>query len=540
MSTSTSNINANSENSTEWQKAWKALRQHANKVTAKYPEEEWLPAMRNQAASLSLEFDVKDAELIEVLDQASKTGNDKYEYRPGVVWDIKPPTFILDTLIAEGRFHTIVAPAKLGKTTLALQFLSCLFNEQVQSYLNLLLNSNKRYSLYLIGPDMCQQGWNDALSACGLMDQHGQFGTSVKIIRPEECLDGLSSEAIRRYGEMAKQAKASGEEPIFLFDCYSTMADNTPSMKADEVSGLYYKPMRQLKNEMSRVGATTILLHHASKSSAKKDVVGSGAGSSKFSRIPDQLIDMKWILPDVDNPRDYGIELRAVGRLGDEVHKLIGPGGSGRLEDIGDLALQKRRSKLADDEIGLTGDKERVCDFVAELASMGQATSVSQVMNQLGNSWVRSKAYKILEYLLRRGLVTNFGEDTSTGGRPSKLYMHWSYTYGHNMPEGFAPLDALRSELTKIPCAAAFAPQKPNAPQTSNSGVKWQTFEPGTRIELKLTNGHWEEGWIIKACNKSTGEHEAWKYPDLSRTKCKLRAGIEMRETVVIDHGEAL
>lgn len=85
-----------------------------------------------------------------------------------------------------------------------------------------------------------------------------------------------------------------------------------------------------------------------------------------------------------------------------------------------------------------------------------------------------------------------------------------------------------------------FAPQNPNAPQTSEVNVFWQTFEPGTRIELKLTDGTWEEGWIIKSCNKSTGEHEAWKYPDLSRTKCKLRAGIEMRETVVIDYEEAL
>ena len=537
MSTSTSNINDTSENSTEWQKAWKALRQHANKVTAKYPEEEWLPAMRNQAASLSLEFDVKDAELIEVLDQASKTGNDKYEYRPGVVWDIKPPTFILDTLIAEGRFHTIVAPAKLGKTTLALQFLSCLFNEQVQSYLNLLLNSNKKYSLYLIGPDMCQQGWNDALSACGLRDQHGQFGTPVKVIRPEECLDGLSSEAIRRYGEMAKQAKASGEEPIFLFDCYSTMADNTPSMKADEVSGLYYKPMRQLKNEMSRVGATTILLHHASKSSAKNGVVGSGAGNSKFSRIPDQLIDMKWI-KEGDNQRQHGIELRAVGRLGEEVHKLIGPGESGRLEDIGDLAERKRQANLEEDMCKLTGDYSRALDFVGNCDEAGQGVTISAVANQM--NWDRFKSRRVLKYLERRDLIYKAG-DTGEGARPAGLYRYWE----SKPTDPCAAAQALNERVhERPPCAGAEPLQTLDGAGWAGSGTRteaaWLSHEPGTRVELKLTDGTWEEGWIVKSCNKTTGEHEAWKYPDLSRTKCKLRAGIEMRETVVIDYEEAL
>ena len=534
-----SSSNSTRDNSTPWAKAYEGLRQHATKVTATYPEEEWLPAMRNQADELGLGLDVKDADLIEVIDQASKTGNDKYEYRPGIKWDVQPPTFILDTLIAEGRFHTIVAPAKLGKTTLALQFLSCLFDEQVQQYLNLLLNSNKKYTLYLIGPDMCQKGWLDALSACGLADPQGNFATPVKVVRPEECLDGLSSECIRRYGDMARAAKASGEEPIFLFDCYSTMADNTPSMKADEVSGLYYKPMRALKNEMSRTGATTILLHHASKSSAKNNVVGSGAGNSKFSRIPDQLIDMKWISPDVDNPREHGIELRAVGRLGDEVHKLIGPGDSGRLEDIGDIVERKRTATLRSIEITLTGDRERVCDFVAELAAVGQAASVAAVMNQLGNSWVRSKAYKILEHLLDRGLVTDFGQ-VETGGRPGRLYMHWSYTWGHNRPQGFAPTDAPQMHQNENPVVAGIAPKKPVAPHAGEAVPHWQLLEPGTKVEIKQADGTWQDGWIIKTVNKATGEHEAWQPPNLSRTKCRLRAGLEVRETLVIDDREAL
>jgi hypothetical protein len=137
-------------------------------------------------------------------------------------------------------------------------------------------------------------------------------------------------------------------------------------------------------------------------------------------------------------------------------------------------------------------------------------------------------------------LVTDWGQDTNTGGRPSRLYMHWSYTWGHNRPQGFAPNIAPTIDQNDNSVVEGFAPHAPNAPQTSEAAVFWQTFEPGTRIELNLTDGTWEEGWIVKSCNKTTGEHEAWKYPDLSRTKCKLRAGIEMRETVVIDYEEAL
>jgi hypothetical protein len=370
-----------------------------------------------------LDLDVRDADLIEVIDQASKAGNQSYEYRPGVKWDIEPPTFILDGLIAEGRFHTIVAPAKLGKTTLALQFFDCLFSEQVQSYLNLLLNSNKKYTLYLIGPDMCQKGWRDALVDSGLSDPQGNFTTRVKSVRPEECLDGLSAEAIRNYGAMAKEAVSNGEKPIFLFDCYSTMVDNTPSMRADEVSSTYYKPMRALKNEMSRQGATTILLHHASKSSAKNSVVGSAAGNSKFSRIPDQLIDMKFIKPDVDNPREHGIELRAVGRLGDEIHKLIGPDEAGRLQDLGDLQERKLQASLFDEMCKLTGDYCRALDFVGDCSQMGQGVTSQAIANQF--NWSRFKAKRVLNYLERRQLVFADGHDHSNLGRPPVIYRYW-------------------------------------------------------------------------------------------------------------------
>ena len=531
-----SSSNSTRDNSTPWAKAYEGLRQHATKVTATYPEEEWLPAMRNQADELGLGLDVKDAELTEVIEQARKAQTPDYTWSAGDPWVVEPVTWILEGLIAEHRLHTIVAPAKVGKTTFILDFLFCLFSEQVQQYLNLLLNSNKKHTLYLVGADMCHAQWGVMLQASGLMDPHGKFATQIRKVLPEENEDGLGPEDIRRFGQMARDAKANGEEPIFVFDCYSTLIDNTPSIRADEISASYYVPLRKLKNEMSRAGATTIVLHHSSKSSRKNGAVDAGAGSSKFSRIPDVLIKLDWLTDqhDFDESRDARIVLNATGRI-DPMALLIERNPDGRFISHEALGEAKRRATLFEEMCRLSGDYSRALDFIGNCDEVGQAVPITGLANQM--NWDRFKAGRVMRYLEKRALVWVSG-DTSDGSfsKPARLYRYWE---SKPVPPLHGPAQSLEAELTPPTQPAPNHVCAANAGSGTQGAVNWGILEPGTKCDVKVGNG-WETGWTIKSVNKGTGEHEAWKYPDLSRTKCRLRAGLEVRETLVINDREAL
>jgi hypothetical protein len=500
--------------------------------------------MRNQADELGLGLDVKDAELTEVIEQARKALSPDYTWSAGDPWVVEPVSWILNGLIAEHRLHTIVAPAKVGKTTFILDFLFCLFSEQVQQFLNLSLNSNKKHTLYLVGADMCHAQWGVMLQTSGLMDPQGKFATQIRKVLPEENEDGLGPEDIRRFGQMARDAKANGEEPIFVFDCYSTLIDNTPSVRADEISASYYVPLRKLKNEMSRAGATTIVLHHSSKSSRKNGAVDAGAGSSKFSRIPDVLIKLDWLTDqhDFDESRDARIVLNATGRI-DPMALLIERNDDGRFVNKEALGEAKRRATLFEEMCKLNGDYSRALDFIGNCDEAGQAVPITGLANQM--SWDRFKAGRVMRYLEKRALVWVSG-DTGDGSfrSPARLYRYWESKPIAPLQECAGEQECAGANSADLGATSAGKPaQEPECAGFAGSGthdaVNWGILEPGTKCDVKVGNG-WETGWTIKSVNKGTGEHEAWKYPDLSRTKCRLRAGLEVRETLVINDREAL
>ena len=415
---------SDNSNLSPWHQAMWKLKEHAQVCVTTYPEAEWMAAMRNQAACLDLSFDVKDTDLECLISNAQAASNPDYAWLPGQQVSSDEPEWILDGLIHKGYFHALYAPAKLGKTTLVLDFVFHLFSKQVQSFLNLKLNSFKNYTLYLIGPDMCVELWAKLLGTAGLLANDGTLGPGVKYVSPERNVDSLSDAHLDKYSDMAIKAKANGEEPIFVFDCYSTMATNTPGINASEVSDLYYKPLRKLKNAMSATGATTILLHHSSKSSRKNGAVDAAAGNSSFSRVPDVLIKLDWLVPnqDFDDDADKRIVLNATGRI-DPKGLLIARSPEGHFENLGNLSDAKRTAYLAETECSLMGDYARANDFIGELAACGRGCTITALVNQMGANWNRHKARKVMDSLKRKSLVTVAGQEAQCR-RQARLRLH--------------------------------------------------------------------------------------------------------------------
>ena len=515
----------------------KQLEEHAQVCVTTYPEAEWMAAMRNQAACLDLSFDVKDNDLEVFLNDAQAASNPDYAWLPGQQVATEKPEWILDGLIHKGYFHALYAPAKLGKTTLVLDLVFHLFSKQVQSFLNLKLNSFKNYTLYLIGPDMCVELWAKLLGTAGLLANDGTLGPGVKYVSPERNVDSLSDAHLSKYSDMANKAKANGEEPIFVFDCYSTMATNTPGMNASEVSDLYYKPLRKLKNAMSATGATTILLHHSSKSSRKHGAVDAAAGNSGFSRVPDVLIKLDWLIPDqnLTSTRDSRVVLNATGRM-NPISILIDRNDEGHYENVGEVDRVMRQSHLIEEQARLTGDYSRCMDYIGDCDEVNQAVTVNAVKTQF--SWGRYKAYRVVQYLERRGLVWRADFENSTGGRPATAWRPWV-----SQPDPWQP-DKPFERPNIVVSSGDMCSQDPAAGELSAESAGSGTHEgvalaPGTAVELKLANGNWQDGWRVKA-SKPSGDHDIWRFPNLSHVKCRQRLGIEIRVSTVDDDDEEL
>lgn len=528
---------SDNSNLSPWHQAMKQLAEHAQVCVTTYPEAEWMAAMRNQAACLDLSFDVKDNDLEVFLNDAQAASNPDYAWLPGQQVATEKPEWILDGLIHQGYFHALYAPAKLGKTTLVLDFVFHLFSKQVQSFLNLKLNSFKNYTLYLIGPDMCVELWAKLLGTAGLLANDGTLGPGVKYVSPERNVDSLSDTHLDRYSEMALKAKANGEEPIFIFDCYSTMATNTPGMNASEVSDLYYKPLRKLKNAMSATGATTILLHHSSKSSRKNGAVDAAAGNSGFSRVPDVLIKLDWLRPDqnLTRTRDSRIVLNATGRI-DPMSVLIDRDNDGHFQNIGDVDRVLRQAHLEEEQARLSGDYSRCMDHIGNCDDANTAVTVTVIANQF--NWDRYRARRVVQFLERRGLVWRATLDANTGGRPAAAYRAW-----HSQPDRWEdeqpfvrpPEGGLGADSdSSTPLAGELCADK--AGYCTHTGV---ALERGTKVDLKLPSGHWQNGWLVKD-SKPSGDHDIWRFPNLSHVKCRQRLGIEIRVSTVDDDDEEL
>ena len=113
---------SDNSNLSPWHQAIWKLQEHAELCVTTYPEAEWMAAMRNEPDNLGLSFDVKDTDLEVFLSNAQTASSPDFSWLPGQQVATEKPEWILDGLIHKGYFHALYALAKLGKTTLVLDF----------------------------------------------------------------------------------------------------------------------------------------------------------------------------------------------------------------------------------------------------------------------------------------------------------------------------------------------------------------------------------------------------------------------------------
>ena len=144
--------------------AYEQLKAHALKTVKEQPESNWLVFMRNQAHHLGLEFDVRDPDLTDLINEAQRAleapDRDSAVMKGGQRIQRESVEAVVPGFIKKGALHLFVAEQGAGKSNLMLYLFRSLFSEQqTGKFLNLDILISKRWRLFLIGPDMSKDSW---------------------------------------------------------------------------------------------------------------------------------------------------------------------------------------------------------------------------------------------------------------------------------------------------------------------------------------------------------------------------------------------
>ena len=282
--------------------AIKELKEFARWLVKNFPEDEWDVRMRAAAANLHLEFQVKQPDITTYLNEAQVENNrpekDSQVVKAGQPVLTPPTVSVLPGYVNKGRLHLMNAEQGIGKSTFCLGLFRALLSEQqTGQFLDLDVLTSKNWQLYLIGPDMSRDAWQEPLLNYGLgtVIWEGPEGTKWEpipevVLYPQETGASLSPQDIAQYRQLALDAQAEGKQALFVFDAYNTLLSNFMG-EVDERTQKFAKPMRDLSKAMANTGATTIVLHHVSRTTGQS-VAASGGGHNSLGSIPDVVVEM--------------------------------------------------------------------------------------------------------------------------------------------------------------------------------------------------------------------------------------------------------
>ena len=442
----------NEEFDPELNKALRQLRIQANEVVTTWAlEGEQRTALKTYAMELGL-VDVSPDLIEEYLNAARHSTRKDTHWSSGQPWITnKEFTWIWEGWIVQGFMHVVNALPKLGKTTLLLGLFAELFQKRTGSFLNFSISIEKKYELFIVGPDMNRLLWEKAGIEAGLLTQSAitgqqwQWAEGIKEVWTEEDGVGLTPEFIEELASHAERSVERGAHPIFLLDSYRKLVFNAGD-HSEVSSGKYARRLNMLRTAMTAAGErcgvipTTIVLNHASLSSSKRSASLAAGGDQALMAIPDQCISLNWCSGTDSMVRsDRRVVLTAEGRTGRMVEaQLIEQESAGKWISHGDAGVNEALSKTLEERDRLNGDYAIAFDIVSGRTQNNQTTTRRQVgeireMQTNGKTtWNHPKIHRLLCYLERRGLVVRAGSTApgDLGGRPEIVY--WTFEREQN------------------------------------------------------------------------------------------------------------
>ena len=456
--------------------------------------------MRNAAAHLDIELDVKDADLKAFLQEANAivcpTGKG---LSAGDKIDLAPVPWAWEGIIMRNRMNLLVAQPKVGKTAFILEMISKWYHGD-GSFLDRKFH-NECPSVIIVGTDQGEADWGQMLKAVDLLSDDGVILDPIKRLYTAGDPLYLTEDGLKTLeGELEQH-----ENCFVLVDSYHTCV---APLAFDESGSNYANAMAMLHSVTSKFGATCCVIHHANKG-AGTGVVSSTRGTTALTAIPSQLIHMAFA-QEGEGKQDRRIKLKTHGRSGSPLNLLLE-----RLEDgwesYGDGEALEAAERLEEASMELSGRQADMYDHILMRWELGQfpvsGSELGIELNLPGN-----KVGRFLKQLMHKGLIESCGTAESTGGRPSRLYK----PCGNDdlpPPPGVGksgnkvkspeqpPLEKkaniyniynnnknIYSSTTGSPALLGSTPSS-----TEDSGFS----HPRIPVERLMPDGSWEPGWLI-------------------------------------------
>ena len=450
----------------DWQKAISELKDYAKTVTTTYAPSEWLPAMRNQAAMVGVDRDVRDKELLSYLAAANPASE---PIQPGSVIDeslLSKPGNLWGKLLVHGGINLLVSAPKVGKTALMLHLAGCVLRGE-QECLGVPIENSFDH-LIIVGPDMHVDQWMSVLQREELAD--GPKLSDKVTLWHSGTQISLSDHGISLIREECQRHSNS----LLLID---TLSSSINSLNLDENRSEIATPVMALRAACASVTGTitTVVNHHSKKEGYGASGTSASRGSSALPGACDSTVSLNYFRTGIDGVErsDRRLVLSSEGRNGCQtlMAEMVDTVEGVKWMSHGDASHQRAAEALWTAQEGLTNRQEEAYDLACNLHEQDRLLDAGELGSHL--SLTRQKALRILKTLERKGLVVGVKTPPTGAGRPPIRYRAVTE-------------DAIKPPLTpSTPVSLS-----PHAPAPARVICK------GNAVE-RLVDGNWQAGWVV-------------------------------------------
>jgi hypothetical protein len=274
-------------------------------LSEKVPQRERMPLLRTAAMEASLAM--RDPDLHALFAAARKElRGDSDGISAGMELDIPDAEWVWESLIAAGTLNMVTALQKVGKTALLLQFVR-LWSAGATEFLGYALTPGCP-GVVIVGTDMGLADWRNMLMAAGLMEKtpagtYKPLPPILKLWHRESPLH-LDESGLDRLAAICEEHPGA----LVLVDSFAAV---TAPLGIDEFKPEAAEPLYALCEAVEPFGATTVLIHHSSKSRSGEQASNAARGSNAITAVPSQLINLAW---HGDPKQDRRVELTSEGR----------------------------------------------------------------------------------------------------------------------------------------------------------------------------------------------------------------------------------
>lgn len=367
--------------------------------------------LRTAASGLGL--NLRDGELKQFLAEARRRLNGTAEAIHDRPVSLAPVPWLVDGLLMARCLNLLIAPPKVGKTSLALQMISQ-WAKGAESYLGRRIITPCPPVL-IVGPDMPECDWGLMLKGFDLLQDDLRLKTPVVALFSAGQPITLDVEGIERIASFA------AEHPglLVVLDSIHTATMRLGISENDaEIAG----PIQSLIEALEPHGATLLAIHHSNKSRLNDTPTLASRGSSAIPALASHMIGLSRLTQQTqqNGKADRRVVLRTEGRGGLPLELLVE-----RLEAEGWIChgeaeaihAERHRQEVERALSDRQAEALELCrDRWQQDGLAMDAMDLAPLMG-LSGSTAERKARRTLEQLTQRGLLTQEYHNTSVSRR---------------------------------------------------------------------------------------------------------------------------